>query len=92
MEYYDTAFKINEDGLKRCGSDANLVGQKDKIKSKRGSLTHEQLESHGCILSTVATDGLVLKHQAISMHSADQIFFVLDQLHIESYCIYSEQY
>ena len=26
---------------------------------------------HGCILNTVATDALVLKHQAISIHSAD---------------------
>ena len=39
-------------------------------------LTHEQLETHGSILSTVATDALVLKHQIISIHSAD-----LDQLH-----------
>ena len=28
-------------------------------------LTHEQLENHGCVLSTVATDAMVLKHQAI---------------------------
>ena len=35
-------------------------------------LTHKQLEQHGCILSTVATDALVLKHQAISTHSADE--------------------
>ena len=33
---------------------------------------------NGCILSTVATDALVLKHQAISIHSADEIFIVLD--------------
>ena len=30
-----------------------------------------QLEIHECILSTVATDALVLKRQAISIHSAD---------------------
>ena len=35
------------------------------------SLTHKHLEIHGCILNTVATDALVLKHQAISTHSAD---------------------
>ena len=35
------------------------------------SLNHKQLETHGCVLSTVATDALVLKHQAISIHSAD---------------------
>ena len=34
-------------------------------------LTHKQLEMYGCILSTVATDALVLKHQVISSHSAD---------------------
>ena len=34
-------------------------------------LTHKQLETYGCLLSTVATDALVLKHQGISIHSAD---------------------
>ena len=34
-------------------------------------LTHKELEMHGCDLITVATDGLVLEHQAISTHSAD---------------------
>ena len=34
-------------------------------------LTHKELEMHGCILSTVANDALVLKHQAISIHSAE---------------------
>ena len=34
-------------------------------------LTHKELETHGYALSTVATDALVLKHQAISIHSAD---------------------
>ena len=42
-------------------------------------LTHKQLETHGCMLSTVATDGLVLKHQTISIHCADQISITLDQ-------------
>ena len=41
-------------------------------------LTHKQLEMHGRILSTEATDALVLKHQAISTHSADQLIIVLD--------------
>ena len=40
-----------------------------------GVLTHKQLELHGCVLSTVVTDALMLKHQAISIHSADLIFF-----------------
>ena len=31
----------------------------------------KHLETHGCVLTTVATDALVLKHQAISIHCAD---------------------
>ena len=31
--------------------------------------THKQLEVYGCTLSTVASDALVLKHKAISIHS-----------------------
>ena len=33
------------------------------------------------ILSTAATDALVLKHQAINIYSADYTFIVLDQFH-----------
>ena len=44
-------------------------------------LIHKQLEMHGCVLSTVATDALVLKHQAISIHIADEILILLDQFH-----------
>ena len=36
-------------------------------------LTHEHLLTHGCALSTVATDALVLQNQGISAHNADQI-------------------
>ena len=39
------------------------------------SLTHKHMETHGCILSTV------LKHQAISILSADKAFTALDQFH-----------
>ena len=46
-------------------------------------LTHKWQEMHGCPLSTVATDALVLKHQAISIHSIDWIFIALDQFHTE---------
>ena len=42
-----------------------------KINSAHQWLTHKQLETHGYVLSTVATDVLVLKHQGISIHSAD---------------------
>ena len=46
-------------------------------------LTHKLLEKHGCVLSTVATDALVLKHQATSTHIADLIFIVRDYFHAE---------
>ena len=35
-------------------------------------LTYKQLEIHMCVLNTVATDAMVLKHQDISIFSADQ--------------------
>ena len=49
---------------------------------KISSLTPKQLEMQGSgrVLSIVVIDGLVLKHQAISNHSADKIFIVLDNL------------
>ena len=43
-------------------------------------LTYKQLETHGGILSTVG-DALVLKHQAIIIHSADKIFMIGVQFH-----------
>ena len=36
-----------------------------------GTLTPKHRETRGCVVSTVATDALVLKHQAISIHNAD---------------------
>ena len=41
-------------------------------------LTHNQLEMHRCVLSTVAADALVVKHQALSIHGANQISIALD--------------
>ena len=35
------------------------------------ALTLKHRETHGFVVSTVATDALVLKHQAISIHNAD---------------------
>ena len=35
------------------------------------TLTPKHQEMHGCVISTVTTDALVLKHQAISIHNAD---------------------
>ena len=34
-------------------------------------LTLKHQKTHGCVVSTVATDALVLKHQDISIHNAD---------------------
>ena len=47
-------------------------------------LTHKQLETLGCILSTVATDALVLKHQAISIYNAEKIIAALQQFHTKT--------
>ena len=41
-------------------------------------LTCNQLETQGCVISTVAADA-----QAISIHSAEQGIVVLDQFHTE---------
>ena len=46
-------------------------------------LTHKQLKTHRCLLSTVATVAFLLQHQAISIHSANWICIVLDQFHTE---------
>ena len=45
------------------------------------SINPTQLEPHGCIFSTVATDALVLKHQANNIHSADKMHIISDQFH-----------
>ena len=49
-------------------------------------LTLKHRETHVCVVSTVATDALVLKHQAISIHNADLTFILFDQFHIKKYC------
>ena len=35
------------------------------------TLTLKHRERHGCVVNTVATDALVLKHQVTSIHNAD---------------------
>ena len=45
--------------------------------------TLKQLESHGCVFSTVATDAQVLMHPLISVHSVDEIIIVSGQFHTE---------
>ena len=47
------------------------------------ALTHKQPEMNGCIISTLATDVLVLRHQAISIYSADSSFIVIDPFHTQ---------
>ena len=36
---------------------------------------------NGCAMNTVATDSLVLKHQAISIHRVNQIIIILIEFH-----------
>ena len=39
--------------------------------TSRGRLTLKHWETHGCLVSTVSTDALMLKHQVISILNAD---------------------
>ena len=39
-------------------------------------LAAKQLELHGCVMRIVATEALMLNHEAISLHSADLTFVV----------------
>ena len=66
--------------LGRNGTDARSM---DIIGTNAAAigLTHKQLETHGCAISIVATDALVLKHQDISTHIAEQLIIVLGQLY-----------
>ena len=54
-------------------------------------LTHTQLEMPGLELSAATTDALVLKHQAISICSADQVCIV-PPIFIHNYDIHGEQH
>ena len=55
------------------------------------SLTFKRRESPSGAINTVATDVLVLKHQAISTHSADYVFIIWASF-TTKYIIYVEQY
>ena len=46
-------------------------------------LTLKHSETHGWVVPTVATDALVLKHQAISILSTDSTLNLLDQFHMK---------
>ena len=41
--------------------------------------THKQLEMRECVISTVATNAMVLKHQAVRIYNTDQMSTALDQ-------------
>ena len=56
--------------------DDHKTGGRRGKKSLCKWLTHKQLEMHECIISTVATDVLVPRHQAISSYSADSLLIV----------------
>ena len=53
---------IHNQTLYRCKMELNIHGN---------HLAPTHRETHVCVVCTVATDALVLKHQAISIHNAD---------------------
>ena len=57
------------------------------MKKIEFTLTRKQLETYECILSTVATDALVLKHQVISIVSNDWLFIVLEHFCTKYYAL-----
>ena len=56
--------------LRQLGSDHDIIGYDLELMNHHG-LTLKHWEMHGCIVSTVATHALVLKHQSISIHNTD---------------------
>ena len=48
-------------------------------------ITHKQLEMHGFVHSTVATDALVRKHQAVSFQPADYTCILLNEFRSKPY-------
>ena len=57
--------------LKHNSLKKHIVSRTSVKRSLSVVLTLKHRETHGCVVSTVATDALVLKHQAISIHNAD---------------------
>ena len=51
------------------------------MKNTQFSLNHKELEMNMCIINTIATDVLVLKHQAISINNVE--LEQLERLHSE---------
>ena len=46
------------------------INFEEQLFTKKKTLTHKQLETHERIFRAVATDVLMLKHQALSIHNA----------------------
>ena len=43
---------------------------------------------HGCVLITVATDAVVLKHPGITIHSAEEVLTALDHFYTKILRLY----
>ena len=56
-------------------------------------LTHKQLEMHVCIFSPVATDALVLKHQAISTQGLSKypLYWTNIMLHVVLHLLWTSE-
>ena len=52
---------------------------------RQNLLNHKQLETYSWVVSTMVTDAFMLQHQATSIHNADQISIVFDQLKISHF-------
>ena len=59
------------DMVKEIWPSSTLMNEWYNDSNGHTELTPKHRETHGCVVSTVATDALVLKHQAISIHNAD---------------------
>ena len=68
-QYYVTPLSCYN-GTQLCHVISHINPMRTILTTTR-ALTLKHREAHGCIVSTVATDALVQKHQAISIHNAD---------------------
>ena len=61
----------------------SIIRTQVSVLSDGSVWTLKPLGTQWCVLSSVATDALVLKHQTISNHSAEWIFIELDWFHVD---------
>ena len=79
MEYLEDT---EDDRIIMSSVDISVLWSDSMSPTPHINLTHKQLETHECIISTVATAALELKHQVISNQSANYIMFTaIDQSH-----------